>query len=270
MKVGVYQFAPAFGDVSGNTSRAAEALSRVEADLIVLPELFNTGYLFESEDEVSRLSEEIPDGTTTRALVRLAGERNLGIVAGLAEFDSQQGRYYNSAVVVGPQGYLGKYRKIHLFYKEKVWFTPGDLEYPVFDIKGVKVGVMICFDWFFPESARVLALRGAQIICQPANLVLPWCQQAMITRSIENQVVCITANRVGREARDNEDLRFTGQSQVVDVGGVLRFRLGDQDEVIAAIEVDPARALNKNINDRNHLFNDRRIEYYKALYEGTG
>lgn len=267
MKVGLYQFPPVFGDVSGNTARVAEALSQVEADLMVLPELFNTGYLFESGEEVSRLAEEIPEGPTTQALLRLAEQRNVGIVAGMAEFDRQQGKFFNSAVVVSPQGYLGKYRKIHLFYKEKKWFSPGDQEYPVFDLKGVKVGVMICFDWFFPEAARVLALKGAQVICQPANLVLPWCQQAMITRSLENNIICITANRTGREVRDNEDLTFTGQSQVVDVGGVLRFRLGDQDEVAAAIEVDPMRALDKNINPMNHLFNERRTEWYKSILD---
>ena len=265
MKVGLFQFAPIFGNVSHNLNRAVEALSRVSADLMVLPELFNTGYLFESHEELSRLSEEIPDGPTTQALAKLAVEKKMGIVAGLAEFDRQQKRHYNSAVVVGPDGYLGKYRKIHLFYKEKVWFVPGDNDYPVFDIKGVKVGVMICYDWFFPEAARVLALKGAQIICQPANLVLPWCQQTMIARSLENNVICITANRVGREARDNEDLTFTGQSQVVDVKGVLRFRLGDRDEATAVIEVDPARALDKSINNRNQLFNDRRPEWYRHI-----
>ncbi|NPV90959.1 MAG: acyltransferase [Firmicutes bacterium] len=265
MRVGIYQFAPEFGDIESNLNKAEAALSQLEADLMVLPELFSTGYLFESREELKRLAEEIPGGRTTRALEAIARKKGMGIVAGMAEYDPQQDKYFNSAVVLGPSGYLGKYRKIHLFYKEKKWFAPGDLGYQVFEIKGAKVGVMICFDWFFPEAARVLALSGAQVVCQPANLVLPWCQQAMITRSLENNIICVTANRVGREVRDEEDLGFTGQSQVVDVGGVLRFRLGDQDEASAVIEVDPARAIDKSINVHNQLFNDRRPEWYQNI-----
>jgi predicted amidohydrolase len=267
MRVGVFQFAPEFGQVDANIARVEAALAEVEADLMVLPELFNSGYLFESKAEVRSLSEEIPQGNTTQRLMRLAAERNMVIVAGLPEYDSSQDKFFNSAVIVGPTGYIGKYRKTHLFYKEKVWFGPGDLGLTVFDIApGLRIGVMICFDWFFPEAARSLALQGAQIICHPTNLVLPYCQQAMLTRSLENSVITVTANRVGSEQRDNEDLRFTGGSQVVDVRGELKFRLDEQEEKVAVTEVDPARALEKTLNIHNHLFNDRRPEFYRNLF----
>jgi len=101
---------------------------------------------------------------------------------------------------------LGTYRKIHLFYKEKLYFAPGENPPKVFNVNGVNIGVMICFDWIFPETARTLSLQGAELIAHPANLVLPYCQNAMITRSIENRVFTATANRVGSELREDEQL----------------------------------------------------------------
>jgi len=266
MRVGVFQFAPEFGNVKANLSRVEDALAEANADLMVLPELFNSGYLFETKKEVAQLSEEIPGGTTTKCLTRLASDRKMVIVAGMPEYDPIQKKYFNSAVVVGPEGYLGKYRKTHLFYKETGWFSPGDLGFTVLNLSsGVRIGVMICFDWFFPEAARSLALQGAQVICHPANLVLPYCQQAMLTRSLENSVITVTANRVGREQRDREDLRFTGQSQVVDTKGQLQFRLGEQEEKLVIVEIDPVLSQNKQLNPHNHLFNDRRPEFYREL-----
>lgn len=267
MRVGVYQFAPVFGDVSANLNRVEEVLAGVEADLIVLPELFNTGYTFTSAEEARSLAEEVPGGATTEFLQRLAQKKKMILVGGLAEIDPEEGKVFNSAVVVGPEGYVGKYRKIHLFGEEKVWFSPGDMGFPVFDVEGIKLGVMICFDWFFPEAARVLAVKGAQVICHPANLVLPFCPQAMITRSLENFVVSVTANRTGREQRGNFDLRFIGQSQVVDVMGQLKFRLGEEEERVAVAEVDPRRAENKRLNSMNQMWEDRRPEYYLSLVE---
>ena len=269
MRVGVFQFAPVFGAIETNLKRVEEALSQVEADLFVLPELFNSGYQFASQEEVAQLSEEIPGGLTTERLSRLAADRKMVIVAGMPEYDPAQDKYYNAAVVVGPNGYMGKYRKIHLYYKENLWFSLGDSGFLVVEMaSGVRIGVMICFDWFFPESARSLALQGAQIICHPTNLVLPYCQQAMLTRSLENAVISITANRVGKEQRDkdNEELAFTGQSQVVDVQGRVLLRLSETEERVAVVEVDPASALEKNLNVYNHLFNNRRPEHYRSMF----
>mgnify|MGYP001480852078 CR=1 FL=1 len=112
------------------------------------------------------------------------------IVAGLAECDGNA--LYNSAVVLGSGGVIGKYRKVHLFNTEKKFFQPGNLPLPVFDIGGAKVGIMICFDWRFPETARTLALKGAQIVAHPSNLVLPHCPQSMIVRCLENRIFAVT------------------------------------------------------------------------------
>src|SRR3990172_7886060 len=125
MKVGFLQTFPRFGEKSENTARAIFAISGLDIDLIVLPELFNTGYQFISREEALRLSERIPDGQTTQSLIELAKKKNLYIVAGIAERDN--GRCYNSSVLVGPNGFVACYRKLHLFYHEKLWFNPGNV-----------------------------------------------------------------------------------------------------------------------------------------------
>jgi predicted amidohydrolase len=185
-------------------------------------------------------------------------------VAGLAERDGET--FYNTSVLVGPSGFIGTYRKVHLFCEEKRWFQPGNLGFPVWNIGTVRVGMMICFDWVFPEAARELALQGADVICHPVNLVLPFCQDAMITRSIENGVFSITANRVGSEARGGRDrLTFTGGSQVVGPRGELLFRLGSDVEAYQEIAIDPALARNKMITAQNHLLEDRRKDQYRQI-----
>src|SRR5919202_6692477 len=119
------------------------------------------------------------------------------LVAGLAELHSE--RCYNSAVVLGPSGFIGTYRKTHLFFEETLLFAPGDTGFPVWQAGGAKIGVMICFDWFYPEAARTLALKGAEVLCHPSNLVLPYCPDAMVTRCLENHLFSVTANRIGSE-----------------------------------------------------------------------
>ena len=264
MRVGLYQNDPVFGEVGENIERAVGDLEDVDADLLILPELFNTGYQFASGRETDRLSEEIPSGKTCRAMIRLAKKRKKFLVFGLAE--KSGGRIYNSAAVVGPHGLAGIYRKTHLFAAEKDLFCPGDTGFQVLDIGPARIGVMICFDWWFPESARVLALKGADIICHPANLVLPHCQEAMVTRSLENGVFSITANRVGAESRgEMEVLTFTGASQIVDIRGRIAARMGQDQTGVLLTDIDPEEARDKLITAQNDRFMDRRPEFYETL-----
>lgn len=261
--VGYVQTRPRFGEVESNVERALNLASKVEADLLVFPELFNTGYLFESREEAVRLSEGL-EGPTVRALAKFAAETSTALVAGFAELDPESGQPYNSAVVVDGTGDVrGVYRKVHLFNEEKVWFEPGDLGFRVFNVAGARVGVMICFDWFFPESARVLALSGAQIIAHPANLVLPYAQTAMLARSIENRVFTVTANRVGEDARPSgKKIGFTGQSQVTSPGMEILVRGPRDREHVAVVTIDPGEADDKRVTERNDLFRDRRPDLY--------
>ena len=159
---------------------------------------------------------------------------------------------------------MARYRKIHLFYEEKLNFTPGDLPFAVVDIGIAKIGMMICFDHLFPESARSLALQGADVIAHPANLVLPdLAQRTMSIRALENGVYTATANRVGTEARAGGSLTYTGQSQVIGPDGGAIVRLSQDQVEVAVVEIDVATARDKAITKHNNKLADRRPELYR-------
>ena len=264
MRVGVYQNNPLFGEVDHNIEQAVQALTGLEADLIVLPELFNTGYQFVSKEEAQAWAEQIPSGKTCQAMIDIAKSTGAFLVFGMAEKDRDL--VYNGSAVVGPEGFIGKYRKTHLFAEEKYCFDPGDSGFQVFDLGMAKIGVMICFDWWFPESARILALDGADIICHPANLVLSQCQQAMITRSLENGVFSVTANRVGSEARGGKPpLIFTGKSQILDCWGNVLARLADTEPGVSVADIDVLQARDKKLTAQNDRFEDRRPNFYGPI-----
>ncbi len=259
-RVGFIQNQPVFGDIEANRNRITALAEDLEADLLVLPELFTTGYQFTSREEARGLAEPVP-GPTAEFLSALSKKKNLFIIAGLAELDGEA--VYNSSVVTGPQGFIGRYRKIHLFDTEKTIFDAGDQPPPVFELGAARVGVMICFDWRFPETARSLALKNADVIAHPSNLVLPHCPQSMITRCLENRVYAITADRVGAEQRiAGETLTFIGQSQVVDPDGNVLVRASVDKEESAVVEIDLEKARKKSINPVNDLFGDRRTDLY--------
>ncbi len=262
MRVGFYQFDPHFGEVAMNLDVVTAKLEQADADLIVLPELFASGYQFASQEEAQRLAEPVPDGVTVRRLVEIAKRRRTHLVAGLAERSGT--RCYNSAVVVGPSGFLGCYRKTHLFYEETQFFTAGDSGFLVWDIGPAKIGVMICFDWYYPEAARTLALQGADIICHPSNLVLPNCPDSMPVRCLENRVFAVTCNRIGTEARGGKErLIYIGQSEVVTPKGVIIHRASRDQEELTLVDIDPAEARDKTLNRYNNLLRDRRASLYK-------
>jgi predicted amidohydrolase len=266
MKVGFLQTVPQFGEKEANLKRVEELVEEASADLLVLPELFSTGYLFTDSKELENMAEPFPGGPTSEFLVNLAARRDTALVAGVLEREGSQ--FFNSAVAVDPAGDLEVYRKIHLFREEKRWFVPGSA-FQVCRLKGVNVGVMICFDWIFPESARVLALTGAQIICHPANLVLPHCQRAMVTRCLENQVFAITANRAGVEHRGGKRMAFTGSSQITSLGGEILLRGPEDGENLGIVDIDPALALNKQLTPENDLYEDRHPECYGILTQAS-
>ncbi|HET7909068.1 MAG TPA: nitrilase-related carbon-nitrogen hydrolase [Nitrospira sp.] len=261
MRVGYYQNNPEFGKVSENLDRIASALETVGADLVVLPELCASGYQFVSTAEVRDLAEPIPEGGTTKRLLDLAKRRQMVIVAGLPE--RAETAYYNSAVAVGPQGFIGCYRKTHLFFEETLFFSPGDTGFQVWDIGPAKIGVMICFDWYYPEAARTLALKGADIICHPSNLVLPNCPDSMPVRCLENRVYAVTCNRTGSEARGGKErLTYIGSSEIVTPRGAILHRAPRDQEALRVADIDPAQARDKLITPYNDLLKDRRESLY--------
>ena len=253
-KIGIVQNNPRFLESRENTAACLELMDLLSADLWVLPELFASGYNFKTKAEAAKCAESA-DGPLAQVLEAWTAARGCAVVAGFPE--KAGGKLYNSALFVdGPKTRV--YRKTHLFGNEKKFFTPGDTGFWVEKVKGVPVGVMICFDWFFPESARTLALRGAQVIAHAANLVLPWGPEGMKIRSLENRVFCATANRVGSE----RGLRYIGQSQVVAPNGGLLARLGEDVRAVV-VEVDPWTAKDKKVHANNDLFADRRPRFYK-------
>jgi predicted amidohydrolase len=261
-RIGFVQFQPIRCDVQKNIAALQTLLADQRADLLVLPELSNSGYLYGDSASLAPYAEPGDgSGPFLRALQALAAQTDGLLVAGFAE--QGEGRLYNSAAALSAEGIMRIYRKAHLFAGEKALFLPGDSGFHVQEYKQVRIGMMVCFDWIFPEAARSLALQGAQVIAHPANLVLPYCQQAMLTRSLENGVFSITANRYGPEELGGQRMEFTGASQIVGPRGVRLSRAPAAGDSVEIIEIDPGIADDKRITPHNDLFGDRRPELYE-------
>lgn len=268
MRVAVVQTAPGFGEIAANVERASELIRGTPADLYVLPEFATTGYQFRGRAEAAALSEPVPDGPSTRAFIALAAETESLVCFGVAERDGD--RLMNSAALVGPNGLVLLYRKSHLFMYEFDLFEPGDLGFPVADLPGhdARAGILVCFDWVYPEAARCLALAGADLVLHPSNLVTAWGPAAVVTRSIENGVYTLLSNRVGAEERiAGRRLAFTGLSRIISPRGEVLAALGGGEEGVAVAEVDPARARDKHLTPRNDLLGGRRPEIYGLISE---
>jgi predicted amidohydrolase len=249
--------------VRENLEHVASALAGTNADLIVLPELPFTGYCFRDRAELLALAEDPAESPTVDRLAALSEDLDCHIVTGFAERSGEH--CFNSALLLGPEGLLRTYRKLHLFDAEKDLFDPGDRPPAVDTIRGMRIGMMICFDWIFPETARVLAVMGADVIAHPANLVLGHCQQAMLVRCLENGVFAVTANRTGTESGPEGEIAFTGESQIAAPKGELIHRGGSDGEELYFAEIDIARARDKMVTARNHVIDDRRPEFYERL-----
>jgi len=249
--IAVMQTQPRFADVKGNLEEISLNFPR-SADLVVLPELCTTGYQFRSREEAMDLAEDLDSGHSVNFFRSLAVQYHAAIAAGIAERAGDS--LYNAALLVNPEGQVTVYRKINLFYRENEFFSPGTDIPPLVQLENARVGLMICFDWIFPEVARSLALQGAQIIAHPSNLVLPFCQDAMITRSIENRVFTATANRIGTEDRWPADaLNFTGASQITSPAGRRLAKASTDRPETLQTTIHPADADDKQLNAHNHL-----------------
>ncbi len=267
IRVAYVQGSPRFGEPERNLDSGLALAATVEADLVVLPELWSSGYVFSSHAEVAALAEDARRGVTARRLHAAARRERRHYIAGFPEV--ARGRHYNSALLVGPSGVRAVYRKLHLFEREREWFSPGNLPLAVHRVGPARVGMLICFDWRFPEAARVLALLGADVIAHPSNLVFPNAQEAMRVRALENRVYTVTANRTGTERRPGGVVRFTGRSQAVDPGGRVLARAGVRERVATAVECDLAASRDKRLTARTPIFSNRRPELYRRLVART-
>lgn len=242
------------------------------ANLIVLPELVTTGYAFANRAEAFAHAEAIPQGPACERLLAFAREHQVYLAAGVAERDG--GQLYDSAVLVGPDGFIGKYRKAHLWNQEKLWFTPGNLGFPVFDTPIGRIGLLICWDIWFPEVPRLLALQGADIICSLNNWV--WTPPPLfdatgkcmasyltITAAHVNNVFIAAANRVGSDRGE----RFLGCSLIAGTSGWPISEVAPAEgEAVLYADVDLVAARSAPVwNSLNDLPRDRRADLYDSM-----
>lgn len=261
IRVGYGQFEPAYAEPDVNRETMSSlARSAGAFDLLVFPELAVTGYDLRDADHARALAEPFDRGATAEWAVTLANDCQGAIVVGYAEASGET--IFNSCLMALPDGRVYNYRKIHLFSREKDLFTTGDSPAPVIDTPFGRVGLMICFDWIFPETMRSLALAGAQIVVHPSNLVLPYCQRAMYARCVENRVFAITANRIGTETQAGRELTFTGASQILSPQGETLSSAPIDEISTDVVSINPSDADDKQLNEYNNLFDDRRGDLY--------
>jgi predicted amidohydrolase len=283
VKVAVAQFNPQVGveNRESNAAAVAERLDRAASEgakLIVLPELATTGYTFDSREEAYAHAEPVPDGPTVEDWAAFAAERDVYIVGCLLELDGVQ--LFDTAILIGPSGYIGKYRKTHLWNEEKLYFSPGDLGFPVFETRIGRIGLLVCWDIWFPETARIVTQQGADIICIPTGWV--WtppplydesgtCMAAYLTMTAAhaNNVYIATADRIGTERTSG----FMGNSLIAGTHGWPIGRIaGPEEDTILYAETDLVQSRTAPIwNQLNDLHRDRRVDLYDELlgYRGT-
>jgi predicted amidohydrolase len=273
MRIALAQSDVAFGDVDFNLAHLRERVAAAAhggAELVVFPECFLTGYAFSSAADVQRVALEVP-GPVTGELVKVARESGVHLVVGLIERAAGGARNFNTALLVGPDGIALHYRKLHLPVLGCDRFVaPGDLPLAVANTPLGRIGLSICYDGSFPETARALKLRGAQLVVLPTN----WPEQATVSRrfqsmvrAFENHVNYVACNRIGSEG----GFKFPGGSQGVDFSGHIVAQGGDGAEILFA-ELDLARADdNKIVHVAGEYELDRiahrRPEHYGALVE---
>jgi predicted amidohydrolase len=261
------------GDMAGNLQAVRRSLHQAAdlgARLMIFPECALTGYCFTSKEEALPHAETLP-GSAADAVSEDCRQRNVFAIVGLLERGSGDG-LFNSCILVGPTGYIANYRKIHLpFLGIDRFTTPGDAPFAVHDIGGLRVGMNICYDGTFPESARVLTVLGADLVVLPTN----WPTGAMATiplahaRALENHIYYAAVNRVGEE----RGFRFIGRSRMINCDGNLLAEAGpDKPEIILA-EIDPELARRKRVvkipgQHEVDRVGDRRPEMYGPLCRG--
>lgn len=273
VRVACIQMEPIVGEKERNLRHSLSLIGKAAdngAKLIVLPELCNSGYVFRSRAEAFSLAEDIPGGPTAKAWMDIAASKDLYLVAGIAEQEGDS--LYNSSIVIGPSGHIGTFRKVHLWNEENLYFEPGNLGFPVFNTPIGRIGTFICYDGWFPESYRLCALQGADIVCIPTNWVpIPGQdpkREAManilvMASAHSNSVFVAAADRVGTERGQP----FVGQSLIASyTGWPVAGPASATDEEIIYADVNLADARRKrNWNEYNQVLRDRRSDVYHEM-----
>ncbi len=270
VRTAVLQFPSEPGQVDRNLQTAFHFLEKAaqrHAELAILPELCQSGYALTPETAAG--AAEPVDGPTVERLSKFARARGMHIVAGMCE--QAAGKLYNSAVLIGPEGLIGIYRKAHLFYREKEIFSPGDTGFPVFDLGWGRIAMLICYDLRFPEAIRMTALQGAELICVPTAWVAP-AGPMWDASGFSMQAYCAMAhasmNRLYIACADTcgtwgEGIPFLGGSLIAGPAGWPAAGPSpvDRDDLLIA-DLDLTLARVKSPNPMNDLFRDRRTDLY--------
>ena len=240
MRVGYIQY-DVKRDSTENIKQIESKMQKLNADLVALPELCMHGYLFENKKELQMIAEAVPTGESVIAMQNLSEKYGNTIIFGIAE--KENNKIYNTAVIVNKGKYVGKYRKIHLSDFEKRLFDRGD-ENQVFEIDGLKIGVQICFDLWFPEVSREQIRKGADILCVLANFGGETSYHIAKIRAIENLTPLVLCNRVGSEKTSEMDADFLGKSSVIDRDGtrIITASAGIEDAGACKININKSRA----------------------------
>jgi predicted amidohydrolase len=273
MRIAVGQFEPRIGEKRENVVRTLELIDEAAergAELVVLPELCNSGYMFASQEEAESLAEPVPDGPTVAAWLERCATHGIVLVAGIAERDGDL--LYNSAVVLAPNEFIGTFRKLHLWNEENRWFAKGDRGVPVFDTPVGRIATIVCYDGWFPECYRLAALGGADLVCIPTNWVpIPGQEEgqpAMATilcqaAAHSNSIVVAAADRIGVERGQP----FIGQSVIVSHTGWPLSGPASVDGaelLVADVDLDEVRRA-RQWNQFNDPLRDRRPDAYGPL-----
>jgi predicted amidohydrolase len=265
--IAVVQTVPEFGAVERNRRATVEAVeANADADLIVLPELATSGYVFESHAEVDAAAEPT-DGPTAAAWADVAAKTDTWVVGGFPERDGAA--TYNSSLIVSPDGVEGVYRKVHRWNEEKRWFEPGEAV-PTFQTPFGRLGVQICNDLWFPELTVTQAQAGVDVIAVPTNWVPETPKRpAGWTMGVHQAVAAANANRVfvacADRAGTERGITFEGQSVVVDPDGIpIAGPLPDTGSHTATADCDLRRARDKALTERDDVLADRRPDVYET------
>jgi predicted amidohydrolase len=264
MYLSLVQFAPDFGNKESNIKKIHNFIDNTNTDIIVFPELALTGYDFKDRNEVMKYADDF-ESPVIQEVAEKAQQQNKIIIFGFPEKSDNGKNLFNSAAALFPDKELNTvYRKTHLFFRERFCFDEGDtgffnIYYKKWDLN---IGLMICYDWRFPEAARTLALKGADLIVSPSNLVTNVWEISSKSRALENKVYLAVANRIGTENRNGNELLFNGKSVIYKYNAEEIAKASSEQEQIITAKIEPQNTRKKSFNEYNDIFSDRRPKFY--------
>ncbi len=265
VNVAVVQLAPRVGEYEANQAAVVEAVASAGADVVVVPELATSGYVFDSVEEARSLARSAD--VALAPWISAAAAAGCVVAGGFAELDGDA--LFNSGAVVDGSGALAVYRKLHLWDREQLFFTPGSSLPPVVECAASRLALCICYDLEFPEVVRGLALRGAELVCAPTN----WPEEKPPTRpdgerpievvramaaASSNRVFVAAADRCGRE----RGVEWVGGSAIIGPSGFPLAGPGSPGPAVLRASLDLAQARDKRVSERNDVLADRRVDVY--------